>query len=357
MKIIDKEIDEHKNNYVERRSSRQKSLKSKTKDSILVKGKGRISVPNEPNDHQIQPNYEDLRKMPFSFGDEDVNHIHSPMQRFMSVDDEYINPNSMQMEAQEDDQLADWNDDEVYGSFDIFHEEISKFENDNNDEIEVKGKKNNITDCSNLYLNLNNNVIYPETVIIDKEQAQHEYKIRQILHTTAKSNHRTGENLTYSDWFKTKTKLNKKLQQNTHEISIDSISDNKSFWWNKVWVYSEFDEQNEKESNVTDFRHTLINNNKIKNIRPGIIKGFCSSSSSSKSKNKNQDLTPEKEINIKPQFYNSGIDFHSTGLNYKSNYVNEDNRLDFNKSFKQAGLDFRLSVDSSVEENRSYGIN
>lgn len=86
MKIIDKEIDDHKNISMEKRSSKHR-LKPKAKDSILLKEKGRISLPNEQKDQQIQPNYEDLRKMPFSLADEDINQFSSPMQRILSVDD------------------------------------------------------------------------------------------------------------------------------------------------------------------------------------------------------------------------------------------------------------------------------
>ena len=283
------------------RFSKQKGPKTKAKDSIL-KGKGRISVPDGPVEDQIQSNYEDLRKMPFSLVDEDINQINSPMQKYMSIDDEYINPNSLQMEALDDNQLADCHDDGIYQSFEFFNEEISKIDNDGIENTEIKNKQNNIADYSNLYLNLSNKISHPETVIVDSGNKLHDYKSQHILHTTGKSNHWTGDSLTYIDWFKTKTNLNKLLYQDTHEISIESFADNKSYTWNRVQGYSVFDEQSEKGSNITDFRQTLTSKNKIRNIRPGIIKGFWSSDSSSKSDSYKHEVAIDKEVDMRHQF-------------------------------------------------------
>lgn len=354
MQIIDKEIDDHKNILMEKRLSKHR-LKPKAKESVHIKSKGRISVPNDPKNLHIQSNYEDLRKMPFSLADEDINQFNSPMQRFMSLDEDCIHPNSLQMEAYDENQLVDCWEDEMYKSFDIFQEEISKIDSDAINETVIKNKQNNITDYSNLYLNLSNKISYPETVVIDSDAKQNDYKFQHILHTTGKSNHRTGENLTYTDWFKTKSNFKKNMQQEADEISVGSISDHKSYFWNKPFAYSEFEEQSEKESNATDFRQTLTNNNKFQNIRPGVIKGFCSSVSSSKSKiKKKRKVVAEKEIDLKYQFYSSGIDFHKASNN--SNPLSKQNANNFDKSHKQINLDFRLSVDSSGEINRSHGV-
>lgn len=134
------------------------------------------------------------------------------------------------MEAYDENQLVDCCEDEMYKSFDIFQEEISKIEDDEASVAIIKNKQNNMTDYSNLYLNLSNKISYPETVIIDSNAKQHDYKIRHILHTTGKSNHRTGENLTYTDCFKTSTNLKKCMQQEANEISVDSVSDHKSYF-------------------------------------------------------------------------------------------------------------------------------
>ena len=92
-----------------------------------------------------------------------------------------------------------WNEVELENKFISPLIMTAKIDNDEISKTEVKNKQNNITDYSNLYLNLSNKVSYPETVVVDSNAKLHNYKIKHILHTTGKSNHKTGENLTYTD--------------------------------------------------------------------------------------------------------------------------------------------------------------
>ena len=106
MKIVDKEIDDHKNLSIEKRPSKNRLTKSKIKESSKYKNKGRISVPDESCEERIQPNYEDLRKMPFSLVDEDIDQINSPMQRYASLEDDCESVNYFRNKVIEVNQLT-----------------------------------------------------------------------------------------------------------------------------------------------------------------------------------------------------------------------------------------------------------
>lgn len=166
-------------------------------------------------------------------------------------------------------------------------------------------------DNSNLYLNLSNKASYLYNVNQNSLSKAKDYKVFNYLHTTGKSAHQTGANLTYIECARNKNSSKRLNPQKTHDLSVDSYSECKSHAGKRKY-YSEFDEQSERGSKVSDFRPSIESNHKLKNIRPGVIKGFCSSVSSLKSEADQKAATPEKEIDMKQKFYSSGIAFYHT---------------------------------------------
>lgn len=118
-------VEEVHNISQEKRMLKVPKPKPKLRESNKQKGKGRISVPDDTKNQPIQTKYEDLRKMPFSLADEDVDQIQSPMQRFLSAEDNPSNADSLHMEAENDHELLDCYDGCRFHSLDFDEENIS----------------------------------------------------------------------------------------------------------------------------------------------------------------------------------------------------------------------------------------
>ena len=353
MKIVDREIDNHKQFFSEKKQSNSRATKSKLKESNKFKSKGRISAPRDEKEAKVQPNYQDLRKMPFSLADEDIDQINSPMLRVASIEDEWDHPNSLQMEAQNDNQFVDYWEDKIYQSFDIFQEDdLSRIDDNESEQIDIKNNQNNIIDNSNLYLNLSNKVSFPDAIIHKAKGKWKDYNPKNALQTTMKSNHQTGANMTYTECIKIKKNRKQLIHQETHEISVDTLSDNKSHSLNKVNFYSEFDDRSEWESNNTEVNRSSANDKQFKNINAGVIKGFCSSVSSSQSIINHDVFTPEKEVDLKRKFYDSGIGFQNTDSQYNSNPRKNRKVAKIDKT--QIYIQNRLSFNSEEEMSKTY---
>lgn len=350
MAIVDKEIDHHKKLFSEKKQSKSRATRSKIKDSNRLKNKRRSSVPKDEQEQKIQPNYQDLRKMPFSLADQDIDQINSPMQRFVSIEDEWDNQDSLQMEAQNDGQLLDYWEDKIYQSFDIFQEDgLSGIDDNEDNELKINNNQNNIVDNYNLYLNLSNKVSFPDTIMYKTKGKWTDYN-KNALHTTVKSNHQTGANMTFTECNRINKNKKQFVQQETHEISLDTVSDNKSHSWNKGDFYSEFEEGSERDSIITECNKSKSNEKQFKNINAGVIKGFCSSISSSQSIIHQEVFTPEKEVDLKWKFYNSGNGFYNTNYHCNSNPPKSRRaKIDSSQDYNQNRLSF-----NSEEVNNTF---
>ena len=257
------------------------------------------------------------------------------------------------MKTKNDNQFIDYCEDKMYQSFDIFQEDdISRIDDQNESQTEIQDKQNNLIDNSNLYLNLSNKVSFPDGPYNkSKSKCKNNIKLN-ALQTTFKTNNQTGANITYTEWIKNKKNRKKLAHQETHEISVDTISDKKSYSLNKINIYSDFDQESNRDSNNTELNRSGEHTKHFKNLNAGVIKGFCSSIDSSQSIIDNQVFTPEKEVDIKQKFYSSGNGFHNTDWYFNSNQSKGRKEGKLDKS--QNNINNELNAEFSQEINRTY---
>lgn len=120
---------------------------------------------------------------------------------------------------------------------------------------------------------------------------------------------------------------------------------------------TEFDNEIDRISNATEVKPVLLSGSKTKEIKPNVIKGFCSSVSSSKSEI-DEPVIQDPQIDLKYHFYNSGTGFNQSEVEQFPSPVKVTNSQNFEKSQKQITGVYKLSVDSSLEEvNKTQGVN
>lgn len=162
-------------------------------------------------------------------------------------------------------------------------------------------------DSSNLYLDLSNKMPFMNNQEYQSDHHNYGSKSFNYPHTTEKTGHHTRA--------VTNTVSNQKKDNTSKKFKTDCEQEFtahmvKSFSTRKLNLYSDFDEQSDKKSGITEVRHSITNSNaKMNNIKPSVIKGFWSSISSNQT-NQEENGSPEKQIIFKHDFYMSGDAFY-----------------------------------------------
>jgi len=320
------------------------------KESLKNKENGRISMPEQSENKEVQSKYENLRRMPFSLNDPEDEEINSPAHRDITDRNDFSNSPSLEIQMEHDDDLFDVNEQNMFPDF-----EFTEFSDYKKNESEKHNKSNQMIDSSNLYLNLSNKVVQCKDdlnkINMESKQKKKGNKSFNYNQATEKTGHNTGA-ITWTASNKKKNTSKHMKTEVDHDITGNSYLKHKSLTTQKKNLYSDFDEQSDHDSGNTEVKHSFgLSNNRINNIKPGIIKGFCSSFSSASEIDKQE--TPEiKEIEFKHNFYNSGDTFNAQKMSHKSftDPVKPKIIKKFDKSHKNLTLGFQLSLDSSVEE-------
>lgn len=326
--------------------NQKETPQNKNKESDKQKERGRISLPQEQNLEEFQSKNENMLRMPFSLNDQEVDEINSPFQRNISNLKDFSQSPSVEIQMENDEDLIEVDEHNLYPDFEMT--EFGDFYKQN--VSEKPNKSNQIVDSSHFYLNLSNKVVQcKDDYIVDTDDKKNANKSFNYHQTTEKTGHNTGA-ITWTG-SKKKTEKNQKSDSDQDKSVISKV---KSFTTRKRNLYSDFDDQSEQPSEFAEVKHSVRGGkSKIKDIRPNVIKGFCSSISSSISEIDKQS-SPEKEVKFKHDFYNSGNAFYSSQNTPDKNLGEDKAEKKFEtqkKSQKNIGLDFKLSLDSSVENS------
>lgn len=278
------------------------------KESSKQKEKGRISLPEQQNLADASKN-ENLLRMPFSLNEIDNEEINSPFYKIYSNvnDPSNSNTHSIEIQMENDDDLFEVDERNLFEDFDMSDIEVKKSEKQN--------KSNHMIESSNLYLNLSNKLVpWKDDIYQINDDGKHVKKSNKSYnypHTTEKTGHQTGPITNTASNKKKTSNMNVFKSDYDQDLSLKSSHKVKSFTTRKRIMYSEFDENSEHESGATDLLQVRrIEKNKIKSRRPCVIKGFWSSLSSQDSQSANSESHVEKEVVVKPDFYNSGLEFN-----------------------------------------------
>jgi hypothetical protein len=262
--------------------------------------------------------------------------------KFLRIDDNEDNSQSLEIEVKHDEELVNCYDSHLFQSFDIFNEEqLSEGHQPLKNESEILNRNNNIFDSANIYLNLSNKVSYNKDdtnrLKVGGKLESYNHSLNYQRQTTAKSGNQTDSN---------QKKALKQLRSdfdNDHTMNTNMRM--KSFTTRRLNFYSDFDHETDRVSNATELRPSLGSGAKPKELRPNVIKGFCSSISSSKSEIE-KPVTQEPQIDLKHHFYNSGTAFYQSERDGFTSPVKSRNHEIYEKSHKKIELQYRLSVDS-----------
>ena len=134
-------------------------------------------------------------------------------------------------------------------------------------------------------------------------------KPHYLRQTTAKTGNYTGANVTCADSNQKKyRKLIKSEMEN--DFTVATKQRHKSFTSRKLNFYSDIEPESDKLSNWTvEIRPSLKSATKEEGIKPNVIKGFWSSEASSPREIK-PPVLQENPVELKYDFYNSGIQFY-----------------------------------------------